>query len=285
MILIWLACAPVTIKDPSENSINEEDTTNTTDSGIDTLPSDDTGLSDDPTDTDEPSNPDDEIWNNAQLIVTSPEPSSLYPLDEPTNFEAQIVDENGDVLDFDEITWHTSVDSDWEETGDSLEAELPVGEQVITANARLPNGDRLSYAVGGILVQHPDAGTYVGTTSIDLTINTQDQAYVVSCAGSATISVDQLGEYGSGDSACILSINGNDIESTYLFELLIEDSIVSGEAIVDLWLIQQGFPFNGSIGDGELSGSWAESVLGGYLDIAGDISLERVSIYPAEEGK
>ena len=59
----------------------------------------------------------------------------------------------------------------WEETGDSLEAELPVGEQVITANARLPNGDRLSYAIGGILVQHPDAGTYVGTTSIDLTIN------------------------------------------------------------------------------------------------------------------
>ena len=95
-----------------KNSINEEDTTNTTDSGTDTIPSDDTGLSDDPTDTDEPSDPDDATQDNAQLIVTSPEPSSLYPLDEPTNFEAQIVDENGDMLDFDEITWHTSVDSE-----------------------------------------------------------------------------------------------------------------------------------------------------------------------------
>ena len=282
MILIWLACAPVTLKDTNEGSFDEDDTSSLSDTGDSNNPSEDTA---EPTETDDSNEEDDEIWSNAQLVVISPEPSSLYPLNEFTQFEAEIIDENGDRLDFEDITWQTNVESDWTVTGDSVEAELPVGEQVVTASARLPNGDRLSYAVGGILVQHPDAGTYVGTTSIDLTINAQDQSYVVSCAGSATVSVDQMGEYGSGDSSCILSINGNDIESTYLFDLVVDEGDVTGEAIVDLWLIQQGFDFVGAIGEGELTGSWAESVLGGYLDIAGDISLERVSIYPATEGK
>ena len=279
MILIWIACAPVTLKDTNEGALNNVNSTNQSDSGS-SLAS--------PEDTADPSlsEPElDEVWSDAQLVVISPEPSSFHPINEPTQFEALIVDENGNQLEFEDINWQTNADSNWTITGDAVESELPVGEQVITANAYLPNGDRLSYAVGGILVQHPNTGTYVGTTSIDLTINTQEQGFVVSCAGSATVSVDQMGEYGNGDSSCILSINGSDIESTYLFELLIDDTTVSGEAIVDLWLIQQGFELTGVIENGELSGTWAESVLGGYLDIAGEISLERVSIYPVTEGK
>lgn len=274
MHFLWFACAPVTVKDMTEGSFNTDTAASTVNLGEQP---DDTGSVTDSAyqDTDEA------LWSNSQIVVLSPQPSSFHPINDNTPFEAEIIAENGDILEFDDIEWQTSIDNSWLEVGADIEAVLPVGEQVVVATAQLPNGDRLSYAVGGILVQHPNTGTYVGTTIIDLTINT-DQSFVVSCAGSATLSVDSYGESATGESSCILNLNGNDIDSTYQFELTLNQSDITGEAIVDLWLIQQEFPFTGTVENGSLGGSWSESVLGGYLDIAGELDLERVSIYPLE---
>jgi hypothetical protein len=274
MHFIWFACAPVTVKDMTEGSFNADTASNPSNSDDQTQ---DSGVVSDS----ETEDFDDILWSNSQLLVLSPQPSSFHPINETTPFEAQIIADNGDVLEFDEIEWQTSIDNTWLEVGTNVEAVLPVGQQVVTATAHLPNGDRLSYAVGGILVQHPNTGTYVGTTIIDLTINT-DQSFVVSCAGSATLSVDSYGEIAAGESSCILNLNGNDIDSSYQFDLILDESEITGEAIVDLWLIQQGFPFTGTVETGTLTGNWSESVLGGYLDIAGELELERVSIYPLE---
>lgn len=272
MLFIFLACGPTTLKD-NTNSISDFNDTSENNSFTDI--EDDSGQ-------DTLDSAEQEMWANSELIVVSPQPSSFYSLNDDAHFEAMIIDEAGDPIYFSEIEWTTSAENSWAEVGDVFDATLPVGQQVVTAKATLPNNDRLSYAIGGILVQHQNAGTYTGTTSIDLTINANDQSFVVSCAGAAIISVEETGEIGVGDGECILNINGSDISSTYLFDLILNEEIISGEAIVDLWLIQQGFPISGTIGDGELTASWADSVLGGYLDISGEINLERISLYPSE---
>lgn len=217
------------------------------------------------------------IWGNATLEVLSPEPAAFLPLGEEALFEAIVFDENGDELDFSEIEWSSSVDSSWAATGSSFFDYLDVGRHNLTAQAHLPNGDRLSYVVGGVLVQHPNAGVYSGTTSIDVTINS-DTPIVVSCSGGVTIAIDPTGEAGTGEGDCIVNINGNDIPSTYYFELQIEDNIVGGAAILDLWLIQQSFPIEGTIENGELNASWSDSVLAGWVDVDGALNLSRVSL-------
>ena len=219
----------------------------------------------------------DAIWSTATLEVLSPEPAEFLPLGEETLFSAMIVDENGEEMDFTEIEWSSSVALGWEGLGNNFYDILDVGRHNITAEAELPNGDRLSYVIGGVLVQHPNAGIYSGTTSIDVTIN-NDTPIVVSCSGGVTVAIDAVGEEGSGEGDCIVNINGQDIPSTYYFELEIEDNIVGGTAILDLWLIQQSFPIQGTIEDGELNASWSDTVLGNWVGVDGALNLSRVSL-------
>ena len=62
---------------------------------------------------------------------------------------------------------------------------LGVGTHAITAEVSLPNGDRLSYTNGGILVQSIYAGTYAGLFDSTVTYDT----YSLGCAGAATLVV------------------------------------------------------------------------------------------------
>jgi hypothetical protein len=218
-------------------------------------------------------------WKEATLSVLSPEPSAFINMEEEYLFEAVIQDPNGNDLDFTEIEWQSSVDSNWNPVGQNFQDTLSVGQHTITAHAALPNGDRLTYAVGGVLVQHPDAGIYAGTTTIDNTIN-NDTTF--SCSGGITITVQADGEKGTGEAECIMSFNGNDIPSNYNFELDISDGIVDGTAALDLLLIQQNFPLTGSIDNGELEATWTTSVslfLIGDIEISGSMELSRVSLY------
>ena len=49
-----------------------------------------------------------------------------------------------------------------------------VGTHTILAQTELPNGDRLAYAIGGVWVQHEDAGTYSGEFQVDFTTDLVD---------------------------------------------------------------------------------------------------------------
>jgi hypothetical protein len=217
------------------------------------------------------------LWSEAQLVLLSPEPSAYIALGENHLFEAAILDVDGNDLEFTEIAWSSSIDSDWTAVDNSFEDTLSAGRHTITAEARLPNGDRLSHAVGGVLVQHPDAGIYAGTTSIDLTID-YSPPIIVSCSGGVTLTVQPDGEIGYGEGECIVNINGGDIPSTYAFDLEIFEGDLTGSASLDLWLIQQAFPLTGNIGNGEITAEWADTVLG-FIDVVGSMNLSRVSLY------
>lgn len=231
-------------------------------------PGEDTGLPDDPDPVDEAK------WAEARLVITSPVSGDFLPYGEVATFSAVVHDSDGNPTDFDEIEWTSDIDPSWGLLGASVaDDSLDVGTHAITATARLPNGDRLATTVGGVLVQSVYTGVYTGTLSVNIAYD----AYAVGCAGAATIVVDAYGETAVGDSNCLISLSGYEIDASFLFELEVDDGEVSGVSAADLYITTYDFDTTGAVDeDGHLTGSFADDIYG-YLQVDGEIDVTRVS--------
>ncbi len=230
-------------------------------------------------DTDEDTLPEEDYseWDGAWMEVISPSSGDFLPLDEDADFEAIVYFADGTEADFEDIQWRSDIDEGWELLGSFVEDDsLDVGKHAITAEADLPNGDRLVYTMGGILVQHEDAGTYVGNVKVDVTVSYDGTDYSAGCTGAVTLIVDVYGESAEGESTCTLSLLGYDQDTSYGFDLEVDDGDVSGAAEVDLSLFAYDFDLSGDVGDGELSGSWDDDIFG-YVGVAGELSATRIS--------
>ncbi len=216
------------------------------------------------------------MWDGATLVVRSPASGDFLPLGEAATFEAQIYGADGAEMEFDEIVWKSDVDEAWSLTGATVEdASLGVGSHTITATALLPNGDRLTYALGGILVQHEDAGIYVGDLMVDIVVTYSGTDYTATCIGAASLTIDAYGETGLGDSACTVSLLGYDIDAAHNFDFELADGAVGGEASVDLFFTAYAFDVAGEVGDGALTASWLQE--SDFIDIGGELALERIT--------
>jgi hypothetical protein len=219
----------------------------------------------------------DAIWGNASLVIGAPDSGDFLPLGEAAAFQAYVVDEAGTVLDFDEITWSSDLDATWGPVGSSfVDGTLSAGTHTLTAKAELPNGDRLSTAVAGILVQHEDAGTYVGNVMMDMTLSYDGTDYTVTCIGATVLVVDALGETAEGDSSCILSLFGYDLEAAQELELVVDDGDISGEVAMDFEYFTYDFTADGEVGGGEIEAAWEDDVYG-YAQVAGSLSASRIT--------
>ena len=129
----------------------------------------------------------DAIWDGARLVIDSPQSGAFLPLGTSSQFKATVYDKDGNATDFDDVGWSSDVDTAWSLLGhDVTDSTLSVGRHAITAEADLPNGDRLAYTVGGVLVQSPYAGIYTGTMSMNVAYDT----YQVGCSGAANFTVE-----------------------------------------------------------------------------------------------
>ena len=212
-------------------------------------------------------------FDGAVLSVVSPTSNSFHPLDTPTVFDAVLLDPDGNVLDF-EPTWTSSLD--WEETGSQFEDELDVGLHDIQVVAELPNGDVLKHDLANILVQHEDAGVYVGDLSVSLAVDVSGTEYQAACTGGTEIVVDAYGELADGDSACTLSLLGYDLETTYVFYLEVDDGEVGGQTAADLNWFELPFETTGSVMGGALEGGFGADVAG-YATVEGAFDAVRVT--------
>jgi hypothetical protein len=233
----------------------------------------------DTTDTGEPDTTDtgelDPAWDTAMLHIRSPTSGAFVPMEDDAEFEAVVLDEDGDELDWDAIDWTTSADAGWAYTGASFSAPLEVGEHDITASTRLPNGDRLAMTVGDVLVQSAYAGTYTGTVYVEITIEYNSTPYTMSCAGATTIIVDREGEAAVGDSTCLVSLMGYDMDLALSMDTANDDGELDGEMAVSMILFDLGIAASGEVTeDGELSLSFADE---SYIAIAGSVSATRLS--------
>lgn len=241
----------------------------------------DTGGGDDTADTqgetqetDETEDTVDPVWDSARLVITSPASGAFLPWGEVASFTAEVQDADGHRLDFDDIQWSSDIDAAWRPSGSSFEdASLDVGTHALTATAELPNGDRLAYTIGGVLVQSDYTGVYSGTLQIDITV----QSYTVSCAGGASIVVDAYGQAVTGDASCIVSLNGYDLDMSYLFDLSNTAGALDGAVGADLVWFTYDFDSTGVISeDGAIEGDFADDVFG-VMTVAGHYTAERVS--------
>jgi hypothetical protein len=223
-------------------------------------------------DTGEP--PDTSAWDNATLIVNSPHSGDFLPYGETSSFSATVYDADGNATDFDDISWSSDIDAAWSLSGAAVEdASLDVGTHTITATAHLPNGDRLTYAVGGVLVQSPYTGVYTGTLQIDLTA----QGYTTTCAGGLTLSVDAYGNAVTGDASCLLSFNGYDLDTSWVFDLANASGALTGASGADLVIFTYDFDTTGAMSeDGSVSGTFGDDVYG-VVTVAGSFDATRVS--------
>ncbi len=249
----------------------------------DTYGEDDDDVADDDDDDvsdDDTADDDDSMWDDAELVVLSPESGAYIPLSEDVVLSAEILDVDGEVMDHDEIIWTTDQDEDFEFVGAFGEiADFPVGSHTITAKTELPNGDRLTYAVGGVLVQHQYAGVYSGTVNLSVDFEIQGYPISASCIGSADFEVDAYGEILEGEGACVASVAGYfDLDVALLIDGEIDGDAVAGDISIDLgWLGSWPTGFEGEFsGEVDMVGSF-ETDLGGTT-ITGEIDAHRVAL-------
>ncbi|MBN2798840.1 MAG: hypothetical protein JXX28_06790 [Deltaproteobacteria bacterium] len=220
----------------------------------------------------------DPVWDGALLRVSAPQSGSFLPMESAGHFEAEVRDAAGNPLVWDDIAWSSSADPSWGPVGASFDdATLGVGRHDVYATTRLPNGDRLGWTVGGVLVQSLYAGTYTGTIYVELTVQNNGTPYTSSCAGATTIIVDMEGHAIAGDSTCLVSLMGADLQLSLLVDASNDAGAVDGEVALDLGFYQAGLPATGTLSEGgELLVDFSGDALG-YAQVAGKVDATRIS--------
>ncbi len=212
-------------------------------------------------------------FDGASLVILSPESGDFLPWAEQSTFSAEVRDPDGNVLDFDDIAWTSDIDTAWALNGKSVDDDaLDVGTHALTATAELPNGDRLAYTIGGVLVQSPYAGIYSGTLQIDAAYDT----YAVGCAGATTITVDAYGETVTGEASCLLSLNGYDLDTAYVLAYENDAGALTGSSAIDLGFYQYEIETEGTIDeDGNLTADFTTEISG--LALTGTLTATRIT--------
>ena len=248
---------------------------------------DDTGDDDDDDDDvtgddDTTGDDDDSMWDDAELVVYSPESGDFFPLGTPVLLDAEVVDGDGQPMEWDEILWTTDQDEDFEFIGTVGEVEdFPVGEHVVKAETELPNGDRLTYAVGGILVQHEYSGVYSGTVNVGINIEIQGYPIAGNCVGAVDFIVDPYGELLEGTGACIASLAGYlDLDLDLVIDGEIDGGAIDGQIGISVmgWFDLPTAYTGSFVASDEMEGSFDGEILG--VTMVGEISAHRVALGP-----
>jgi len=229
------------------------------------------------TDTGEPE-PDYSMFDGATLVVTSPASGDFLPYEQDATFSAEVRGADGSVLEFDDIAWSSDIDDAWALSGASVQDDsLDVGTHALTAIAELPNGDRLAYTIGGVLVQSAYTGVYSGTLQITGSGDYNGTEYSAGCAGALLLVVDAYGDTVSGDAGCLIALLGYELDMAYVFDLANEEGDLAGATALDLTWYQLDIDTTGTMTeDGAINGSFAQDIYG-LVQIDGEFDAARVS--------
>ena len=133
--------------------------------------------------------------------------------------------------------------------------------------------------MGGVLVQHEDAGTYVGDMIINVSVEYEGLPVGTSCIGAAIVIVDAYGETAEGASECTLDLLGYiSFDVSHTFDYALDETALDGNAFVVIPFVGFGLPFpsEGSIEEGTITSDW-EGGFPGFADIAGTLDTTRLT--------
>ena len=269
------------VSDSDDETGDSDDESGETVSGTE---SNDTGETEDPEDTGDPEDTDDQEdfgeYEGAIIRIVDPPSGSFLPYGEDYAYEAVILTPEGDSIEFNEINWASDLDEAWLPEGSSfVDDTIDVGSHNITATATLPDGSRIAHTVGGVLVQHEDAGTYVGDMIINVDVEVEGVPVGTSCIGAAILVVDAYGETAEGSSDCTLDVLGYfSFEVAHTFEYELDENALDGNAFIAIPFLGSGIPFpsEGEIDSGQLVSDWVGG-FPGFADIAGTLDVNRLT--------
>ena len=115
-------------------------------------------------------------------------------------------------------------------------------------------------------------GIYSGTLQIDAVYS----SYAVGCSGATTITVDAYGETVTGDASCLLSLNGYDLDTSYILAYDNADGALTGSSSIDLGFYQYDIDTTGTLDvDGNLDASFTTDLSG--LSLTGTLTATRIT--------
>ncbi len=239
-------------------------------------PDDETGDTEDDSEEEE----DLTVYEGAVIRIVSPESGDFLAFGENHTFEAVITNPDGDELPVEDITWNSDNDNAWQLAGAEIDDDtIDVGTHNITAEVELPDGARLAHTVGGVLVQHEFAGTYVGDMVLSMDTSFEDTPVGTSCIGAAIVVVDIYGEVAEGSSSCTLDLLGYatfDVGHSFSYDIL--ETELDGSANVAIPFVGFELPFSseGSLEDDTIITQW-EGGFGGSFELAGVLEVTRLT--------
>ena len=220
-------------------------------------------------------------FDGATLEVYSPVSGDILFLDEGQYLDAEILDSEGNPMDFDEIIWETDQVEGAIHIGLADEVNLPHGIHEFRVTAELPNGDRLQTVLGGVRIQSRHTGVYAGQVTINVALEFQGTPVNAQCVGGLDFVVDMAGEAFGGAGGCSISLvvlPGFDVE--YNIDADIDGDDVDGNIGINVMFFDLPIGFEGGFVEEDVIEAGFEGglpLLG--IDMSGIIEAHRVSSY------
>ena len=219
------------------------------------------------------------MYEDAVIRIVRPASGDFVAYGEPYEFEAVITNPDGEELEVDGIKWKSDEDEAWTVTGLTVEDDsIDVGTHTITAEVVMPDGARVAHTIGGVLVQHEAAGTYIGDMVLSLDASFGETPVGASCVGAAVVVIDTYGETVDGSSECTLDLLGYaSFDVAHGFEYDLDDNELEGSALVAIpFLGELPFSSEGTLDDETITTVW-EGGFGETFQIDGVLEVTRLT--------
>lgn len=279
-----LACGPaeLSLGDGDDDTPVADDVADTpsveedSDAGADDTAVVDTATGDDPV---EDTGPDLSIYDGATLVVLEPVSNGIYTSSGMLPMQAEVLDAQGDPLPFTDVTWTLDDATAPVFTGLDGAPVVDLGIYTVTATAALPNGSVLSSTLGGVRVQHPRAGVYVGSIALTTISEVQGQEIRSDCVGALEFEVPLDGQTLEGSGGCTLAIP---LVGTTDLDFTLDGGIanpgVAGDVNFSTGLIDLPVGWGGVFqGPDTLSGGFSSNLF--LFELLGEINGTRVTSY------
>lgn len=219
------------------------------------------------------------IYEDAIIRIVQPTSGDFVAYGEPYTFEAVVTSPEGDTISVDGIEWTSDADEAWAVAGLTAEDDsIDVGTHNITAEVVMPDGARIAHTIGGVLVQHESAGTYIGDMVLSLDASFGETPVGASCVGAAVVVIDTYGETVDGSSECTLDLLGYaSFDVAHGFEYELTDDELEGSALVAIpFLGELPFSSEGTLEDETITTVW-EGGFGETFQIDGVLEVTRLT--------
>lgn len=228
-----------------------------------------------------------EALAGARLLVFEPESPSIHYIGEPIPLLAEVHDEDGLVIGFDEVVWNADAVGPTLHIGADGEAVLSPGLYQIIATANLPDGDHLVATIAGVRVQSRWTGNYSGDATMRMSVMFQGIPFAPACVGPLELRVDYDGETISVESGtCSLNAIIAQFDVAYTVEGTFDNGAGHGTITYEIaglftlpfeWtgaFVEDGFRggFAGTasiplVGDADVTGTFFAPLTSPFLDV------------------